>query len=68
MIGTRIKSGLYTYKNWLQCAEIESKYDGLYYKLSFCCAKSGKYVEYLLHGTLDEEEWMKETFDYIGKV
>lgn len=64
----KIKSGLYTYKGWLQCAEIINSFDGLYYKLSFLCAKSGKYVEYRLHGTLEEEEWIKETFDYIGKV
>jgi hypothetical protein len=64
----RIKTGLYTYKNRLQCMEIEPHYDGLFYKISYNCAKTGVFVCYNLMGTLDEELWIKETFDYIGKV
>lgn len=63
-----IKLGLYTYKKWLQCVEIVENYDGLSYILVYECKHTGAHTSYYLMATLEEEEWIKETFDYIGAI
>lgn len=64
----KIKSGLYTYKNWLQCVEIVNVFHGYIYSLEYKSTKTGVYVRHDLTGTSEEEKWIKETFFYIGEI
>lgn len=57
-----IKPGLYTYKNWLQCAEI-LKINGKLH-IQFLCALSGGLASHQLHKDMDYRKFLK----FIGEV